>query len=162
MAEPVIIESGEQNQAINPKVAILIIIAIVIVIVLLFYYFYKSGQGSPKQNPLPYDTTANQNPNVTTPGASYTQDQLNVLASAINSDLTGINIQHDPTPYQTALSLSNTDFGALYNTYNNLFYPSGNGSLTTDISGEWDWLWPTEWQGLQKSMLQRLASLNDQ
>jgi hypothetical protein len=157
MAEAVVIDSP-QSEPINPKVALLVIVAIVIVIVLLFYYFYKQGQGAPVQAPLPYDTTTSQNPNVSTPGASASQSQLTSIAQAINQDLTGVNIQHNPTPYQNALALSNTDFVALYNTYNSTYYPSGNGTMKTDIDGEWDWLWPTEWQGLQQSLDQRFAS----
>lgn len=169
--EPVIIEGdgADAGNNVSPKTVLIILACVVIVIVLVMFYFYKKGENTGKQQSaivnsiLPYDTTANQNPNISVPGASETQQDLSVIGTNINSDISGLNIWgHNEQPYEQALALSNTDFQALYNTYNQTYYPEGDGTLTTDLQSEFTAPFgtiSTAWTSIQQSMLNRLASL---
>jgi hypothetical protein len=166
--EPVIVESGGGTDSpINPKTALLIIISIVIVILLLFYYFYKKGQsgsGQPFIAPLPYDTPSGTQTAGAPPGASASQQQLSQIAATINQlvNTSIFSFSDDVTGLSQASELSNTDLVALNNTYNQLYYPQGGGSLLQDLQGLQSFWEAGDANTLAKELAGRLQSLTNQ
>src|SRR5208283_780216 len=134
--EPMIIEQGAQSSAINPKVALIVIVAIVLVIILLFYYFYKQGQnqGQPSVANLPPQANLAN-------GGTITQGTLTNYAQQIHAALPAYQPWYtEIMPGNSSIfgqimsaNLNSTDLVNLYNTYNALFWPQGNGNLVSDL-----------------------------
>lgn len=119
----------------------------------LAYYFYNQGKKTTTIATLPYD---NGSKNVTT-----SPDELSQLANSIHSDLKGFAFlsDHNLQPYEDALSLSDTDFTALYNTYNTLFQEQDSYTMAGYINYQ-STFGSYEWGTMKETILTRLGKLN--
>lgn len=120
-------------------------------------YFYEQGKKHTTIAKLPYDTDANGNiTNVPSDPAL-----LSELSTEMYNDMVGISwfAEHDEDYYNQALAFSDTDFVALYNTFNTLYQSKINETLTgminscAAISG-------SAWSDAKSSMLAKLGNLN--
>ena len=131
---------------------------VIVVVGGLSYYFYQKGKEQPTTRDLPFDIKDKDGLPIKSPSDN---SSLQMLAQNINSDLSGFNFlgQHDETPYQIALSLSNTDFVQLYNIYNTYFQPDSKETLTKWIENDKS-IFYSPFETIKQAILKRLYSLD--
>jgi hypothetical protein len=147
--------------------------SIVVGLSLLGWYFYEQGKKTTTIATLPYDATAasiaaagtsTDSSGVTSSNSSNTPSDptaLSSLATQMYDDMHGISwfTDHNEDLYNQALAYSDTDFVALYNTYNAKYQVSDGRTLTAMITSCWS-IVDTPWATTKAAMLERLGLLN--
>ena len=114
----------------------LLIVAVVLFI--LFYIWYrgkKAGEsGKPKHIGLTNDFVI---------GGTMSVDggKVRRIATLLHDDMDGFNFGHDDQIYNEFAALSDTEFVAVYNDFNNQFFSEGEGTLKewiiSEVYGDW-------------------------
>ena len=127
------------------------------VIAIVAIWAYLDGKATTTIAALPYDTDVNGN--VT--NAPSDPALLSQLATEMHNDMSGVSwfTDHDEDYYNQALALSDTDFVALYNTYNTKYQQQDSKTLTAMITSCWSTPL-TQWATTKSAMLTKLGNLN--
>lgn len=126
-----------------------IIIAVVIIIIIAIIYFKGRRDGKkyvPEMVKLPVDTNTSSTFN---PGP-YTD--------ALKNDLYGYGLRN-AKPYQDLLTLSNTQFVAVYNDWNKRYFSKWKETLPQAIKAEWP-SWNHSWASAASAVLERFQTLS--
>lgn len=125
----------------------------IVTLSLICYYWYYRGKQQTTIASLPYDNGS--------VSLTATPAYLSMTAGQIHDDITGLNfLGHNTDIYTNALTLSDTDFTALYNTYNVLNQNKGaSGTMTQDITDESAAFQPV-WSEVKTLFLSRCHKLN--
>lgn len=139
------------------KVHMWIAISVIVVLIVFSVYFYRKGKKQTSIQALPGDlpgsNQANNNP------AGISNAEILQLTTDLYNDMQGVNFWgHDNTLFQKLLTLSDTDFVKVYNTFNTSYQSTSGETLTQWIANE------TNVTGnfmiLKEAILDRCAKLN--
>lgn len=143
----------------NIKSTLIIALVVILIVAAVAYYFYKKG-ASKTVIATPVKDSPNSNDPSNNPTA-ISETDVKDLAFSIHEDLSGLNvIGHDLTPYQRLLSLSDTDFVRVYNSYNSQYQQSDGETLCQAINNDVVNIWFQAWSSLVTSMNERFSKLN--
>lgn len=125
----------------------------------LTWYAYDQGKKKHQRQPLPFDII-DEHGEITDQAQHL--EVLQQIAGAMYDDMKGFNIFsiHNPTPYEQALALSNTNFVELYNIFNSRYQGENGETLTQWIMAEGTDPIGGVWTVITNAMLNRLNSLN--
>lgn len=116
-------------QLLKAKYTVIAITIVVVILIILSVYFTgkKAGkQGKIRIIDLPSDNGGTIDPN-----------KIRRIATELYNDMYGYNYRgHDMRAYQDFAMLSDTEFVAVYNDYNNQYYSLGSGTLKEWIMDE--------------------------
>lgn len=128
----------------------IIILVIVLVIILTIYFLGKHAGKKyvPKEVPLPADTQPGEMKNFN-PG-TYTD--------AVKDELYGFGFR-SAGPYNELLTLSNSQFVAVYNDWNKRYFEKHNETLPGAIKAEMGTVWNYSWVTAVGAVLERCSKL---
>lgn len=95
---------------------------------LLFRAGKKTGESVPPVLTVPEDTG----------GATLSATEIHSLAVSMKNDMTGVNVTHDQTIYNTVNNLSNHDLSEVNNDFNVSYFKSSGYSLVVWLDSEWN------------------------
>jgi hypothetical protein len=110
---------------------------ILFVLIYIWYRGKKSGEaGKPKVIDIMPDIFDPNSGAVVVDGS-----KIRRIATSLHDDMDGFNWGHDDQVYQEFAGLSDSEFTAVYNDFNERYYAEGNGTLKEwiddEIYGNW-------------------------
>ncbi len=151
------------TQTLSTKTKIIIIGVILLIVLIIGFLIFRAGRkkGSVNVSSPIIDNPGNpsQNNTVVIPTAS-----LDMLAERIYDDMSGPNLTHNTDLWANeVLTLSDTDFARLYNSFNSRYQKDSEQTFAQWITNETDYYVPfagTQWGTIKNTLLARLSKLN--
>ncbi len=136
----------------------LIIGAIVFVVLIsVGVWFYRKGKKQTTIQKVP-----NDNPTGSGPNNPYTVGSPNItqLVQDLHSDMSGLNLfNNDASVYTRLMTLSDTDFVNVYNTFNSKYQIPSGQTLKEWIEGEQQY-WGSDFSVIKPTVISRMGRLN--
>lgn len=132
---------------------ILIIAAVIFILWYIYYRGKKKGEmGKPKVIDIPQDIPHPSNPSQ----LLVDGNKVRRIATSLHDDMDGWNFGHDDKIYEEFAGLSDTEFTAVYNDFNERYYSEGEGTLKEWIQNEVF----GNWTIIDDIILPKMARLN--
>jgi len=144
----------EQNKTTQKKLIVGGLIALTLL--LSFWYFYRQGKKTTTIAKLPTD-----DPNTGNQSSGVGDSVISQISTDMYNDMKGLNwgSYHDETPFNSAMTLSDTDFVKLYNFFNTKYQKDSEATLTAWLNGE-KAIPYSPFDSVKVVMLSRLGKLN--